>query len=94
MTVNAWFIDNDTGRTNEVGSLEAIGGFYDLWGNVDEWTVLGKPTQDNESSKVGFIGGNATDSLDTLVMTKFQETKAKERFRWRGFRFIYYQEIR
>jgi formylglycine-generating enzyme required for sulfatase activity len=79
----AWTFDNTDGLTtrNVATTKTNLYGFYDLIGNVEEWTSA--PTENEETL---ILGG----SVNTVNKKEFPQRKAlkRERSRTLGFRVV------
>ncbi len=78
-----WSSGTGTGIPREVGTSQPnSAGFYDLLGNVGEWTLA------ELSNRTFIYGGNVRDLLSAIVASPATPTLRTERNRFSGFRFI------
>ena len=81
-----WSASTAKGSSQPTGRKKPFSnGFFDLLGNVSEWL-----TSENlsESNTAYHIGGNAQDSLETILTIPIRSLKKTERNRMTGFRIV------
>lgn len=77
-----WLSHNSGFRSKPIGNSDPIMGFYDLFGNLEEWIV---DASGNEVA--GLFGGCGADSPSKLRNDPINQVAANFRSRWTGFRF-------
>ncbi len=79
-----WSKQNSEGHSHEVGRLKPnAGGFYDLAGNLAEWT-----SAENAADKALVFGGSYLDEPEVLIKAPQESRLKSDRARHVGFRII------
>lgn len=82
----AWSSQNSDRRTHAVGTREANdAGFFDLLGNVSEWT---SDRRTNDERQILVWGGSVRDTAESLTRVPSEFSSSNERSRFTGFRFV------
>jgi hypothetical protein len=82
--LGAWGKQNSNGRSQEVGGQKPnAAGFYDLLGNLAEWSAAGAA-----DDKAFVLGGSYLDEFAVLVKIPSEERLKSDRARHVGFRIL------
>ncbi|MDA1065199.1 MAG: hypothetical protein O3C43_01720 [Verrucomicrobia bacterium] len=77
-----WFSGRSGFRSQPVGTSQAVGGLYDLFGNLTEWVY-----RSEEGEVVYLFGGSGADTWSQMRKKPLRTVATNFRSRWVGFRF-------
>ncbi len=77
-----WLSHSTRFRSHQVGSSRFVGGFFDLFGNLEEWVL-----HPDGKDRAWLFGGNGSDRFETVIRRPVRWVAPHYRSRWIGFRF-------
>ena len=77
-----WLAPAAKNQSQPVGSSQPVGGFFDLYGNLEEWILHPDPAE-----RAWLFGGNGTQTFHTITRQPTRGVALHFRSRWTGFRF-------
>ena len=77
-----WLSHSAQFRSHPVGSSRLVGGFFDLYGSLEEWVL-----HPDQKKRAGLFGGNGSDAFDAVIRQPVRWVAPHFRSRWTGFRF-------
>ncbi len=77
-----WFSNRSEFRSQPIATSSALGDFYDVYGNLAEWSRGGE-----KSDEFYLFGGSGADDYKEVIKNPIFEVAPNFRSRWVGFRF-------